>query len=287
MYRFLIYGGKNWIHDFLIDSIYNMGIVDVKLSQINTYLPNEIYNEITQIKPSHILCLIDKTTELSQYYTQSDINQNTNNIHLQLEQNLYIPILLGNITRELNIHFTYINICNFYNYNPANPLYAFTENDYPNFNNNIFSMVNGYTDVLLKTYINVLNIRIKTPICYLALGNEFLSELVKTKDVYDITESFSVLDDIIPVILDMSIQRKTGTYNLANSGYISHKDILEIYKSEIDMNHTYTSNNFNNYIKKTNNSIPHCILDTSKIYELYPDIPDIRTSIKNVLRKSI
>ena len=289
MYKILIYGGKHYIQELLLDSMHNMGIVNLKVSQKTYTLPNEIYNEIIEYQPTHILCMINKNSEMSDLYKNKDMTKNPKNTNDEIYNSLYTPILLANISRELGIHFTYVNICNFFNYDQTQPLRGFEENDYPNFSNNTYSMINGYTDVILRTYSNVLNLRIQNPICYLSSDedNDFLAELCKQTEIYDIVESYTVLDDILPILLDMSLQKKTGTYNLANPGYMSHQEIMELYKLEFDTSHSYTIKPYSEYIQKNNNTIPHCILNTSKLSDLYPDIPDIKKAIQVVLRRSI
>ena len=95
------------------------------------------------------------------------------------------------------------------------------------------------------------------------------------------------LPDFFPIILDLITKNNTVTYNLTNPGLISHNEILEMYKEIVD--NDFKWNNFSmedqNKIlagKRSNN-----YLDTNKIEELYPDLLNIKDSIKKILENYI
>jgi 3,5-epimerase/4-reductase len=95
--------------------------------------------------------------------------------------------------------------------------------------------------------------------------------------------SMTVLEDMFPVIIDMITKNTTGTFNLVNKGLITHNDILEIYKENIDKSFSWE-----NFSIEEQNAIllskrSNIQLSTDKLYSLYPDIPDIKTSVKKCI----
>ena len=40
----------------------------------------------------------------------------------------------------------------------------------------------------------------------------------------------TVLNELLPIMIDLSLHNKTGTINLTNPGLISHNEILNMYK---------------------------------------------------------
>ena len=44
----------------------------------------------------------------------------------------------------------------------------------------------------------------------------------------------SVLDDLLPISIDMMKENMEGTYNFTNPGAISHNEILEMYRDIVD-----------------------------------------------------
>jgi hypothetical protein len=95
----------------------------------------------------------------------------------------------------------------------------------------------------------------------------------------------TVLEDMFPVIMDMIIKNTTGTFNLVNKGLITHNEILEMYKENIDP--TFTWENFSiteqNAILLSKRS--NIQLSTDKLYSLYPDIPDIKKSVEKCIKE--
>jgi len=96
--------------------------------------------------------------------------------------------------------------------------------------------------------------------------------------------NLTVLDDMFPVILDMIKNNTTGTFNMCNKGVITHNEILELYKKYVD-----SSFNWKNFSIEEQNKIllskrSNIELSSKKLYELYPNIPDIKTSIDNCLQ---
>lgn len=97
--------------------------------------------------------------------------------------------------------------------------------------------------------------------------------------------SMTVLEDMFPVIMDMIIKRTIGTFNLVNKGLITHNEILEIYKKNIDPSFTWE-----NFSVEEQNAIllskrSNIQLSTDKLYLLYPNIPDIKSSVERCIQK--
>jgi hypothetical protein len=93
----------------------------------------------------------------------------------------------------------------------------------------------------------------------------------------------TVLDDFLPIFLDMMRNRLTGTYNCTNPGAIEHNEILLMYREIVD--NTFEWKNFSIeeqdkilLSKRSNN-----VLCTKKICELYPSLPHIKESIRSCL----
>ena len=66
----------------------------------------------------------------------------------------------------------------------------------------------------------------------------FITKITTYEYICSIPNSMTVLDELLPYILDMARNKITGTYNLTNPGVISHNEILEMYKKYVDKNFT-------------------------------------------------
>ena len=94
----------------------------------------------------------------------------------------------------------------------------------------------------------------------------------------------TVLEEILPLMVDMALQNVTGTFNMTNPGVISHNEILEMYRDIVD--DTFTWKNFSQEEQlrilaadRSNNE-----LDASKLQQLYPHIRPIRQAVQATLQ---
>ena len=111
----------------------------------------------------------------------------------------------------------------------------------------------------------------------------FITKIVKYDKICSIPNSMSVLPTLYPIIYDMMLNKTTGTFNLTNPNYITHNEILEMYKEIIDpslewSNFTIEEQNKILKSKRSNNN-----LNTNKLQSLYPSILPIKESVRNCL----
>ena len=95
--------------------------------------------------------------------------------------------------------------------------------------------------------------------------------------------SMTVLEDFFPVIWDMMQKEITGTFHCVNPDPIEHDEILRMYRECVDPGFVWSNMTLEeqNQVLKSQRSNNH--LDTAKITGLYPEIPDIRTSLRRLL----
>jgi dTDP-4-dehydrorhamnose reductase len=159
----------------------------------------------------------------------------------------------------------------------------YTEDDEPDFFGSSYSIVKGFTDKIIKNFDNVLNVRIRMPITTdINCNRNFINKIITYKKICSMNNSMTVLPDLLPLLIDMVVKKEIGTINLVNPGYISHNEILELYKEHINSafnweNMTIEEQNQLLLSERSNN-----ILNTSKLQKLYPDVKDIKTSIKSL-----
>ena len=155
----------------------------------------------------------------------------------------------------------------------------------PNFYGSSYSIVKGYTDRLQHMFSeNTLNLRIRMPIVNYDHDRNFITKITKYEYICSNPNSMTVLDDMYPVILDMIKNNITGTFNMCNKGVITHNEILELYREYVDSSFTWKNFSIEEQNKILLSKRSNIELSSKKLYDLYPNIPDIKTSIDNCLK---
>ena len=138
-------------------------------------------------------------------------------------------------------------------------------------------------------YSNVLILRVRMPISDDLSPRNFVTKISKYERVVNIPNSMSVLYDLLPVSIEMTLHDCRGVFNFTNPGAISHNEILDLYKKYIDPSFTYTNFTLEEQAKilaagRSNNE-----LDSSKLVETCRqfgvEIPPIKESIVHVFER--
>jgi hypothetical protein len=111
----------------------------------------------------------------------------------------------------------------------------------------------------------------------------FITKIITYKKVCSMSNSMSVLDELLPVLIELALKGQVGTINLTNPGVISHNEILTMYKEIVDPEFTWTNFSIEeqNQIlasKRSNNC-----LNTNKLESQMPNVLPIKESVRNTL----
>jgi 3,5-epimerase/4-reductase len=274
--KILIFGYTNWIANEFIEYI-KINNKEINIIKTNININNEtlVENILLLHSPTHIINFIDNDIK-NDYEINNNENNNLNIFYNNIKDNLYSPLVLAILSNKYKIHYTYIGSGNIYINN--NIEYKFLENDNPNNFNSKYIIIKGITDKLLRLYKNnILNLRIKMPIINNNDKNNYIIKLINSKYINSKPNSITILNDMFPIILDMMNKKIIGTINLTNPGIITDNEILEIYKEIIKPELEWIKIEDNeNYINN--------VLDTNKLLKLYPNIPNIKDSIKDIIK---
>jgi 3,5-epimerase/4-reductase len=283
---FLIYGGNGWIGQKIIKIIETMQ-VSFLVSKIRADDINAVESEIKQIKPTNILCLLGRTHGIfeGQYIPTIDYLEKKGKINENVRDNLFCPISLAILCKKYEIHLTYLGTGCIFTYNDDKKI--FTEDDEPNFFGSSYSVVKGYTDRLMHMFDNVLNVRIRMPISSDTSPRNFIMKLIKYEKICSIQNSMTVLDELLPIMCNMSLNKETGTINLTNPGTIEHSEILDMYKELVDPGFTYNLFSYQDQMAviacdRSNNELDASLLSSKyKVKNITDSLRDIMIKIKN------
>jgi dTDP-glucose 4,6-dehydratase len=288
--KILVYGSKGWIGSQFINELKKSSL-DYYEGKSRVDNIDELEKEIDFIKPTHIISFIGRTHGIinDKQYTTIDYLEEPGKLKENVNDNLFSPLVLSNISFIKGIHYTYLGTGCIFNYDEMHPYEkeqnGFLEEDNPNFFGSSYSIVKGFTDRLMKLYNNVLNLRIRMPITAEENERNFITKIINYKKICSIKNSMTVLPDMFPIIIDMIKHNKTGTYNLTNPGLISHNEILDMYKEIVDPKFEYENFNIDEQKLVLKCDRSNNFLNTTKLETEYPDLLNIKDSIRECLYK--
>jgi dTDP-glucose 4,6-dehydratase/UDP-glucose 4,6-dehydratase len=294
-FNLLIYGSRGWIGGQFINILIAHNVnYTIGKSRVDNL--NDLTNEINCVSPTHVVSFIGRTHGKigDKEYQTIDYLEQDGKLFDNVRDNLYGPLNIATICKEKDIHYTYLGTGCIFKYDDDHPygceINGFTHDDDPNFFGSSYSIVKGFTDKIMKSFNNVLNVRIRMPITDEENKRNFITKIVNYDKICSVPNSMTVLPDLLPVVLDLIQKNHVGTVNLTNPGLISHNDILLMYKNIVDPDFSWK-----NFTQDEQRSIldadrSNNYLDTTFIENNYPHIQNIRSSVENCMisyKKSI
>ena len=141
--------------------------------------------------------------------------------------------------------------------------------------------VNFYqVEELLKEYDNVCTLRVRMPISSdLSNPRNFITKISRYNKVVNIPNSMTILDELLPISIEMAKRNLRGIWNFTNPGAVSHNEILEMYRDYIDPSFKWTNFNLEEQAKviiapRSNNE-----MDASKLKNEFPELLSIKESL--------
>jgi UDP-glucose 4,6-dehydratase len=260
-----------------------------------------VREEMLRIRPTHVVSLIGRTHGPG--FGTIDYLEQSGKLVENVKDNLYAPLTLASVAAELGLHMLYMGTGCIFEYDAAHPLptfeadgttpvrshvAAFSESALPNFFGSSYSTVKGFTDRLMEELYGdtCLNVRIRMPISSEDNPRNFISKIIAYPKICSIPNSMTVLDDILPCLVDCMDKKVVGTLNATNPGVIDHHTILTWYKELQNPAHTWTEVTGEELVAtlvkgaRSNN-----YLDTTRIESLCPGLPTIHDSVRRLLER--
>ena len=261
--RVFIIGHKGWIAKKFIKIFENKNIQYIVSSLRGE--DNELLNKIIEEVPTHVLCCMGRTHGGS--YNTIDYLEDKNTLAENINDNLYVPVKLALFCNKNNIHFTYLGTGCIYNYRQQGVDEIFYEEDEPNFMGSSYSLVKKFTNNIIN-FIPCLHLRIRMPITYSKHPRNFITKITTYEKICSISNSMSVLEELIPIAISFMQHKVMETINFTNPGIISHNTILEMYKDIVDNSFTWENMSIDEQNKLLRSKRSNNHLSSKKLEEL-------------------
>ncbi|XP_017973940.1 PREDICTED: bifunctional dTDP-4-dehydrorhamnose 3,5-epimerase/dTDP-4-dehydrorhamnose reductase [Theobroma cacao] len=273
--KFLIYGRTGWIGGLLgklceskgIDYQYGSGRLENRLS---------LESDIASVKPTHVFNAAGVTGRPNVDWCESHKVET-------IRTNVVGTLTLADVCRDKGfVLINYATGCIF-EYDAGHPIESgvgFKEEDTPNFTGSFYSKTKAMVEELLKNYENVCTLRVRMPISSdLANPRNFITKITRYDKVVNIPNSMTILDELLPISIEMAKRNLTGIWNFTNPGVVSHNEILEMYRDYIDSNFSWKNFTLEEQAKviiapRSNNE-----LDTNKLKNEFPELLSIKESL--------
>ena len=287
--KILIYGSRGWIGSQFKEILENQNINYIEgKSRVDNEI--ELLQEIVKINPTHIISFIGRTHGKigDKEYSTIDYLEEKGKIFENVRDNLFSPLILADICKKQDIHFTYLGTGCIFTFDETHPyeeeVNGFTEESKPNFFGSGYSTVKGFTDRLMKIYADSsLTLRIRMPITGEKNPRNFITKITNYKNICSIKNSMTVLPELLPLIVKLMKDKTVGTLNFTNPGLISHNEILEMYKEIVDSEFTWQNFSKEEQSKILTSDRSNNYLDTTRLETLFPEVLNIKDSVRNVL----
>ena len=284
-----ILGHKGWIGQMFINALESQNI-PYKLSNTRGE-DDEVCEEIKGC--THVFCCVGRTygTIDGIKYNTIDYLEHPNTLEENINDNLYVPLRVAIHCSQNNIHFTYLGTGCIYTYQ-ENDISLVQETTKPNFKGSKYSLVKSYTNNLINM-LPVLHLRIRMPITFSKSNRNLIDKLVNYKHICSIPNSMSILDELIPIAVEMLKNKIIGPFNFTNPGVITHNEILEMYKELVDPNHTWKNITIEEQDKLLLGKRSNNYMDTKKLenfkkeYACNLPYSNIKEGVRNVLERYI
>lgn len=292
--KIYLIGHKGWIGQ-MVSNYCRDNHIEVVSSEYRGE-SKELLDDILNQKPTHVFCCLGRThgTLNGKTYTTIDYLQNPETLQENINDNLYVPLSLGMFCEKNGFHFTYLGTGCIYSYETNEEgKKIFTEEDIPNFFGSNYSIVKGFTNMLIDN-VKCLHLRIRMPITSEKNPRNFITKITSYEKICSIPNSMSVLDELIPLAIHMMKENIIGTVNFTNPGVISHNQILEMYRDIVDplfvwKNFTLEEQDQVLLSKRSNNHLDTVLLETiyNDLLNKYPHLilNKIDIAVKNCLQK--
>jgi dTDP-4-dehydrorhamnose reductase len=204
---------------------------DAILSKADIADPRAVESAIAQHRPAAVLNAAGKTGTPNVDWCEAHPLETA-------RSNVLGAITLAEVCVTKDIYLLHLaSGCIFYGPSPAPE--GWREDDYAN-PSAVYSRSKYAADLMLSRFPNVGIARLRMPIDSIPGPRNLITKLAAYREVIDVENSVTVVDDLVKVIAELIRLRATGVFHATNPGTMRHRDLLTLYKELVDPSHVTT-----------------------------------------------
>ncbi|KAJ4874483.1 hypothetical protein Rs2_39501 [Raphanus sativus] len=273
--KFLIYGKTGWIGGLLGKICEKQGIA-YEYGKGRLEDRASLLQDVVSVKPTHVFNSAGVTGRPNVDWCESHKTET-------IRANVAGTLTLADVCREnglLMMNFATGCIFEYDENHPEGSGVGFKEEDTPNFTGSFYSKTKAMVEELLKEFDNVCTLRVRMPISSdLNNPRNFITKISRYNKVVNIPNSMTVLDELLPISIEMAKRNLRGIWNFTNPGVVSHNEILEMYRDYINPEFKWANFTLEEQAKvivapRSNNE-----MDASKLKKEFPELLSIKESL--------
>ncbi|KAG2254765.1 hypothetical protein Bca52824_084901 [Brassica carinata] len=273
--KFLIYGKTGWIGGLLGKLCEKQGIA-YEYGKGRLEDRSSLLQDVASVKPTHVFNSAGVTGRPNVDWCESHKTET-------IRANVAGTLTLADVCREhglLMMNFATGCIFEYDDKHPEGSGVGFKEEDTPNFTGSFYSKTKAMVEELLKEFDNVCTLRVRMPISSdLNNPRNFITKISRYNKVVNIPNSMTVLDELLPISIEMAKRNLKGIWNFTNPGVVSHNEILEMYRDYINPEFKWANFTLEEQAKvivapRSNNE-----MDASKLKKEFPELLSIKESL--------
>ncbi|XP_019193709.1 PREDICTED: trifunctional UDP-glucose 4,6-dehydratase/UDP-4-keto-6-deoxy-D-glucose 3,5-epimerase/UDP-4-keto-L-rhamnose-reductase RHM1-like [Ipomoea nil] len=274
-YKFLIYGRTGWIGGLLGKLCEKQGI-PYEYGRGRMEYRTQLLADIQSVKPTHVFNAAGITGRPNVDWCESHKCET-------IRTNVAGTLTLADVCRENGLLMMNFATGCIFEYDAAHPegsAVGFKEEDKPNFTGSFYSKTKAMVEELLKEYGNVCTLRVRMPISSdLNNPRNFITKIARYDKVVNIPNSMTVLDELLPISIEMAKRNLRGIWNFTNPGVVSHNEILEMYKKYMDPAFKWANFTLEEQAKVIVAARSNNEMDASKLKKEFPELLSIKESL--------
>ncbi|XP_024365289.1 trifunctional UDP-glucose 4,6-dehydratase/UDP-4-keto-6-deoxy-D-glucose 3,5-epimerase/UDP-4-keto-L-rhamnose-reductase RHM1 [Physcomitrium patens] len=274
--KFLVYGRTGWLGGLLGKLCEKQGIA-YEYGSGRLENRSSLEADIAAVKPTHVFNAAGVTGRPNVDWCESHKVET-------IRANVVGTLTLADVCKQNSlVLINYATGCIF-EYDEKHPLgsgIGFKEEDTPNFAGSYYSKTKAMVEDLLNEFDNVCTLRVRMPISSdLQNPRNFISKIVRYQKIVNIPNSMTILDELLPISIEMAKRNLTGIWNFTNPGVVSHNEIMEMYKEYIDPELSWVNFTIEEQAKVIVAARSNNEMDASKLKKEFPEMLGIKESLK-------
>lgn len=199
--------------------------------------------------------------------------------------NVIGPLVLAEACAEVSAYLLHMGSgCIFYGPSPSPG--GWREDDFAN-PSSFYSRTKYAADLVLSRLPNVGIARLRMPIDGRPGARNLITKLASYRQVIDVENSVTVVDDLVSVVRALVAMRATGVFHATNPGTMRHRDLLQMYRELADPSHEYTLIGESELVARglATHARSNCVLASPRLAELGIAMRPIDVALRDAVIK--